>query len=403
MGTHPLIFIRTDGNHQIASGHLVRCLSIALACHGLGMEVRFLVSQGESLSLLEGLLEEHQCSFFQIISLKTAVFDQPQRELAEVSALLQAAALDGQLPAPGTEPATGSGGLPVYLLDSYYVTESYLSALRPLARIAYLDDLQLFDYSVDLLINYDVIPPKALPACRAACQNAGQLLLGARFAPLRPQFQNRTVPVRERVENILVTTGAGDPCHLCLTLARRFLPLLRDKQPMPPLPDCSGIQPAPTSASGLRHRQSLSCRVHMVIGKLNTDRDALCDLARQLPFLTLHENVTDMARLMQTCDLAVSAAGTTLYELCALGVPTMSFSMADNQIPSARAFDTVGAIPWAGDLRKNPREVMQSLMNFMTRMSETDSLSERTSAHKTMRRLIDGKGAYRIAQALDHL
>lgn len=47
------VYFRTDGNEQIATGHIMRCLSIARACRSLFMEVSFLVSDEKSISLLE--------------------------------------------------------------------------------------------------------------------------------------------------------------------------------------------------------------------------------------------------------------------------------------------------------------------------------------------------------------
>ena len=55
MGTDSVIFIRTDGNSQIATGHLVRCLCIAEALDKEGKQVVFLLSDEESLSLLKEL------------------------------------------------------------------------------------------------------------------------------------------------------------------------------------------------------------------------------------------------------------------------------------------------------------------------------------------------------------
>ena len=360
MGTHRLIYIRTDGNHEIASGHLMRCLSIASACQSLGMEVCFLVSEGESYSLLKGFLDSEDS--FRIIRLKTAVYDDLEKELPEVSEILHSCPQK-----------------PVYLLDSYYVTEHYLAAINPLAKTACLDDLQLFDYPVDLLVNYDVISGEALPSYKAAYQNAGRLLLGASYAPLRPQFQNRPIAVKEQARSILVTTGGSDPCHFCL----RFLQSVQ-KNP----------SAWPFAAAGIQ--------LHIVIGKLNTDKAALYKLPDALPFLQLHENVTDMASLMQNCDLAISAAGTTLYELCALGLPAISFIMADNQITAARAFDAAGAIPCGGDIRKAPGAVLHSINTFVTSLSQ-HSYSARKTAHEAMRKLVDGNGALRIAKALGEL
>lgn len=373
MGTDRIVYIRTDGNSQIASGHLVRCFSVAQACKKLGMDVRFLVSDKESASLLRSILSEGGArnfpeGEFQILPLKTAVYNHLEQELPEVTSLLSHS-LDTNVINKDI----------IYFLDSYYVTLNYLTALRPFAKVAYLDDLQLFDYPADLLINYDVIPDSAMPSYKAAYQNAGQLLLGPLYTPLRSQFQNRTITVKKQVSDILITTGGSDPYHFCLKLLHSL---------------CGSFN------------KNNNAKLHIVIGKLSADRNALYRLADNYPFLLLHENVSDMASLMELCDLAVSASGTTLYELCALGLPAISFTMADNQLTAAKAFEDAGAIPCAGDIRTEEEKVLQTIINFMTQMSSPGfapaerSYKTRKSAHKAMHRLVDGDGAIRIAQAL---
>ena len=348
MGTDRLVYFRTDGNSHIATGHLVRCLSIADACFSLGMKVCFLVSDQESKALFQSF--DPACRF-PVRILETASYDDLEKELPELLSIL-------------------SDSRQFFFLDSYYVTEHYLSAVRTAAKVAYLDDLQLFDYPADLLINYDVIPESRSASYQAAYQNAARTLLGASYTPLRAQFTDLQPYCRDRVSNILVTTGGSDPYHFCLKLIEVF-----------------------------RESSSLHlCQLHVVVGRLSEDKDRLYKLTDELPFLQLHENVSDMASLMASCDLAVSAAGTTLYELCAAGVPSMSFCLADNQLTAAKAFDEAGAIPCAGDIRRSCDEVLGNVMNFVTYMSENSK--KRKAALETMRQLVDGKGAMRIAKAL---
>lgn len=378
MGTSRLIYIRTDGNTKIASGHLVRCFSIALACQRLGMEVRFLVSDEESFGLLKEIVGSN--TGFTLIQLKTSAFDHLDQELPEVLALLSAHT-SSLSDAPCCSPSLGPR--PVYLLDSYYVTEKYLSALRPLAKTAYLDDLRLFDYPVDLLINYDVIPDDKIDFYLSSYQNAGQLLLGGSYTPLRDQFQNRPSSVRKKASHILITTGGSDPFHFCLSIIKLLT------GPFMP-------------ANSVKNR---GLKFHIVVGRMNADKEKLRKFAGEFSFLELHENVCDMASLMTQCDLAVSAAGTTLYELCALGIPTISFTMADNQTDSANAFDSAGAIPCAGDIRTSADSVFRKVFRFITENSGSsdDSYCKRKAAHDRMSSLVDGNGALRIAQSLQNL
>lgn len=370
MGTHRLILIRTDGNVQIAAGHIMRCLAIADACMTLGMEVRFLVSDQESASFLNA-----QKSDADVTILKTAHYANLERELPELRELLK------------------STPDPVLLVDSYGVTASYFTALKPFAKLAYLDDLQLFDPPVDLLINYDVIPESRRSVYEQAYSNALVKLLGAPYTPLRSQFLNRHAEIRAHAKDILITTGGTDPEHFCLGL----LELLKN----PLFPGLSEV-----ISPGF-----LSCLTfHFVMGSLNADRETLRQAVLAFSAsdyscrILLHEQVTDMASLMLTCDLAVSASGTTLYELCALGVPAISFTIADNQIPSALAFDLVQALPCAGDLRKERSLVYEKVFLFIEEMTlSSGNYQKRKSAHVQMCRLIDGNGSARIAQALGRL
>lgn len=364
MGTNRIIYIRTDGNRHLAAGHLVRCLSIADACYDLGMEVHFLVSDEKSRSLLLAFLTVVPLKP-SIRVLKTAVYDDLEREIPEMISLLS------------YHDTSVICDRPILLLDSYYVTEKYLNTVGSFAKTAYIDDLQLFDYPVDLLINYDAAPDSLLP-CYSRAKKA---LLGVSYTPLRQQFTDINYIFREHVSRILITTGGSDPYHFCLKLAE-FL-IERMPQLLPKSACCDALH------------------LEIVIGRLNTDKDALLNLAEHFPFIILCENVSDMASLMKNCDLAVSAAGTTLYELCAVGVPTVSFTMADNQLTAAKAFADAGMIPCAGDIRTSCAELLRNVSDFITDMAE--NMDKRKSAHERMNRFVDGKGSVRIAKELSVL
>ena len=114
-----------------------------------------------------------------------------------------------------------------------------------------------------------------------------------------------------------------------------------------------------------------------------------------------------MFRIWLPCDLALSPAGTTLYELCAVGVPTASFIIADNQIASANAFAQNDAIPCLGDVRTNEESIKKEAAHWVTSMNpyvRNQAASARLLRYrnisKRMQQLVDGNGAVRIADAL---
>ena len=374
MGTDSVIYIRTDGNSKIATGHLVRCLCIAQALESLGKSACFLVSDEDSFSLLKDLSASVFSGYtfsFDVKILKTACYDNMELELEELAVLLTSA--DPTLTTQDTSQTANSAFLkPIFFVDSYFVTEDYFSSLNKFAKVAYMDDLRAFDYKVDLLVNYDVIPPAREQEYHLSYTNAGISLLGAEYTPLRKQFQNQEVSLHNQIKKILITTGGSDPYDFTFTLSKYLLSL------------------------------ELALELHVVVGSLFKNTDSLEELTKQYPSLHLHYNVGDMASLMKQCDYAVSAAGTTLYELCALGIPAVSISMADNQIPMSKTFAEVDAVPYVGDIRVQKYEDMDFILHQISNhlISLCEDSSKAHLQHNKMRRLIDGNGAIKIAEEL---
>lgn len=305
MESRKLVYIRTDGNETIATGHLMRCLSIARALKERCALPVFVLSDTTSISLLQKMMtpQERTERAFPIIHMQTDYRD-PEKELPALSNILS------------------SRSVSYLLVDSYFVTERYLAELNRFCRIAYMDDLQSFDYPVDLVINYDITVNTAF------YHRARRILSGSAYTPLREQFSLCPYRLWEQVKDVLISTGGTDPFNIAGGLARQLLSY----------PDWDDV-----------------C-FHILTGPMHIHRAELYELSDEHARVTLHENVANMAGLMSECDLAFSAAGTTLFELCAIGVPSVSYTMADNQLPGARAFDQAGLIPWIGDIRDKDRK-----------------------------------------------
>lgn len=354
------IYFRTDGNEEIATGHIMRCLSIARACAVLHAEVCFLVSDETSHTLL------------------TERFTSPN-EFAIKCLHSDYQALENEL--PQLQQILSETANTWLFIDSYFVTEHYLSELQKLCQVAYLDDMLAFDYPVDLVINYDVTEE---PSCY---HKAPLKLLGASYTPLREQFQNVSYTVRPQVEHILLSTGGTDAYNVAFTLLNKIFHFSKQTVSDNDTHDLNSVC-----------HILPSCNYHVLTSRLNSHYEDLQQLSIENPAIHIHENVQDMVSLMKQCDLSISAGGTTLYELCAVGVPAISFSMADNQQIAVATFADKKIILYAGDVRTSFAEAIDNMLQFLEKQSA--SMDARKKSSHTMRAFIDGQGAMRIAKAL---
>lgn len=339
------ILFRADGNAAIGAGHIMRCLSIGEAARELGMECAYVTADPS----FERLIQEKG---FSCTVMDTIYSDMDSEWTVLAPVLTQ------------YQPDT-------VFIDSYYVTTDYLKRLRTYGKTVYLDDVLAFAYPADILINYNIYADRrdyeSLYA--GSGTETPRLLLGTKYVPLRREFQLRKVlPVRERVEHILVSVGGADPERMALKFLNCFI---QDKE--------------------LAGR----CQFHFILNSLEPDREEIKAIAARHSWIFLHENVRCMSELMLKCDAAISAAGSTLYELSACGVPAITYVLADNQIPGALGFAERGIMVNAGDCRTKP-DFLAGVCREL-KLLAADS-QRREDMSRKGRQTADGTGAERIVR-----
>lgn len=330
-----MVLFRADGNQKVGAGHIMRCLSLADALRDRGARPVFILAGPDMRPLIRQ--RGYEC---QVLG---SQYGHMEKELPVFLPLLEREAPD------------------CVILDSYFVTPDYMRTVKAKAPLIYMDDLNAFDYPADIVVNYNLYgKAMAYPPNKA-------YLLGPQYAPLRKQFQGLAPRVTKRsVEHILFSTGGADPYHVAL----RCLKYLREH---PPVQDIT---------------------FHFVLGAMNQNIGEIKEMASGMSCVVLHQQVSDMCTLMLQCDAAVSAAGTTLYELCACGVPSITYILADNQADGAAAFEAAGLMPCAGDIRKG-LAVAEAVFSKLERLSQ--DWEGRGRIRESMRALVDGGGAGRLA------
>lgn len=370
-----MVVIRADANSKIGMGHVMRCLSVADALLKRGEEVLFVTADDTPVPLLTKKGVPYRV-------LHTDYADM-EAELPGLLCILQELTQRAELPEEVLSRMSSQRKDIAILVDSYYVTEKYLAALKKRITTIYMDDIYAFSYPVDMLINYNIYGEEMGYEKDAAFADT-KLLLGANYVPLREEFSAGAGYVQSRKElslgaanvtpaeegGILITTGGSDSFNLAgqLLMEAMKYDALKEKE------------------------------YHVVSGSLNPHIGELQALAKKHENIHIHCNVTNMAELMAESEVALSAGGSTLYELCAVGVPVIAFSFAENQEHLVQTFVKRDIAQYGGNYRTDGNKMIQNTIAGLETLLEDKNL--RTEYRKKARTLVDGKGADRIAEAI---
>lgn len=332
-----MLYIRVDMNEKIATGHVMRCLAIADAARVRGEDTTFILADEQAVELLR------------------------ERGYASVVLYSQWNDMEGELAA--LHRVIGDYQIKRLLIDSYQVTDNYLRSLRGYVEIFYIDDINAFHYSVDAIICYANYWQKFNYHMHYKKQ---KLYLGTQYMPLKKAFFDcEKKQIKPQVENILLLSGGSDPYDILKNILER---MEREKYQ----------------------------KIEVICGIYYPKYESLCQKYAENKNISVHQGVSNIEYYMKEADLAVSAGGTTLYELCAVGTPTISYAFADNQLENVKKFEKDHLIAYAGDVRKEP--ALDHIIEYLKTYHLNRQIRQERSLK--MQKLVDGRGALRIASAL---
>lgn len=338
------MLIRADGNANIGAGHIMRCMSIANAARKLDVDVCFVTADESFLAVLRN-------NGFNVHILNSD-YERIENELDKLLPLL-------------CEEKPNS-----IILDSYFVTAKYMETIKQYSQLIYIDDVMSFPYPADVLINYNIYASKTQYTNLYLGRKMPKMLLGSRYVPLREEFQRgKVIEIKNDVKSILFSAGGADPERIALRFVKNII-----------------------------YNEKFNDTIfHVVLGSFEPDKDEIEEISRFNNNIVTHTNVSRMAELMLQCDLAVSAAGSTLYELCACGVPTITYVLADNQVYGATAFSNLDIMINAGDDRVDGNLTDNILCDILKVSCDVEK--RKTMQYKGVS-AIDGKGAIKIVQEI---
>jgi UDP-2,4-diacetamido-2,4,6-trideoxy-beta-L-altropyranose hydrolase len=332
------VALRADAYAEIGTGHLMRCIVLGQGIMERGGEVVF-ITYCSSAGLVSRLKNEG----FSLHLLNVP------RSLTESLGLIEKERPDW------------------VVLDGYHFDSGYQKAMKDAGyKLLVIDDYVRLDYYyADIILNQNY-------GAEEIQYNTGKgtkLLLGTKYVMLRREFLKyrefeRKCP--EFAENVLITMGGADTDNLTLQVLKAL-----------------NLVESPL-------------KIKVAVGAANPHYEMLAEEVKQSSHsVKVLRDVQDMAHLIAWADIAVSAGGTTVWELAFMGLPSFLCIVATNQVGVVNRLARDGIFQTLGQIKDlSDREIAEAAAHLIGLRSVREEMCAKEME------LVDGEGAKRVFAAM---
>lgn len=299
------LFFRVDASRKIGTGHVMRCLALANEANQRSWECTFILRDPEDA------IVKYITSFGHRV--------EKLKSIDGEKITGNATSHGDWLPVSQTQDANETvevicGSQPDWIVVDHYAFDAtwlLIVEKKTKAKIAIIDDLGDRELICDVLLDQN-LGASAEKYYGKLPINCG-LLLGPTFALLRSEFKDwrdRSLEGRlnRNIENILITLGGVDAQNYTLQILKEIS----------------------------KSDYAMKCAFTVVVGGSYPHKKSLYEFLQTSKLnVSVLSNVKNMAQIMSESDLCIGAAGSTSWERCCLGLPTITFTIADNQIEIA--------------------------------------------------------------------
>lgn len=358
------VCIRVDSSSVIGTGHVTRCLTLAEQFRKNGNSVLFICRElpGNVMNLILS-------NGFELNKLPAANYDKYNQN--ELNIHKNWLAVDWQVDLEQTGEIIKSLRKEIDLLvvDHYAIDKKWEDGISSHCyNIMLIDDLADRPHTCDFLLDqnyykdldyrYDNLVPKD-------CVK----MPGPSYAMLRPEFFEARQTLRKPdgiIKNVMVFFGGADSSNQ----TGKVLDVI---------------------SSG----QFNNINFDIVLGGTNQFREKIENECKSSGNVTIHCQIDYMAQLMAQSDLSISGGGTTTWERCCLGLPSLTIALAENQVEVAKLSENAGFAKYLGYYTEvKAEDIFEALKDLIINPEKVLSMSQ------IGYNLVDGKGVSRVANTI---
>lgn len=355
LNTFSVVF-RLDASAEIGTGHFMRCFTLAQELSARKASIHFIVRYLPEY--FEERLKENGFKLTRLLrknKIKT-------NELAHSSWLgvTQETDADQTL-------LVISEQVQLIVVDHYAISSIWESKLRAKTeKIMVIDDLADRYHDCDILLDQNLFK-NGSDRYRKYVPSSCYTLLGPAYALLRNEFSIFREYVRIRslpVKRLLILLGGVDQHNITSKVLLAVNEL------------------------------KISLEVDVVIGNQHPAVETISQQCKDKNY-KLHVQPDNIAELMANADISIGSAGSTSWERCALGLPTICFTQAENQISIAENLEKEGIIINGGDgVVISVSGIQHILENLLNEPEKIIALSKKAME------IVDANGVKKVADII---
>jgi UDP-2,4-diacetamido-2,4,6-trideoxy-beta-L-altropyranose hydrolase len=320
------VVFRVDASLEMGTGHVMRCLTLANELKQQNHEIVFICREltGNLILLIKyPVLVLPKNDNFQSDGLYLNWLGATQEQDAEQTIKVIPKNTD------------------LLIVDSYALDEIWHKKLIPYTKkIMVIDDLADRQFDCDVLLNQNL--GTQIKDYKDKVPNVCELLLGCDYALLRPEFPNlrENALIKRKntkvIKNILISMGGSD-------ITNKTYDILQEV--------------------------SDDLNIVVILGGVSPHNKMIKNYAKSKKNVKVIVDADNISRLMFDADLAIGAGGSTSWERCCLGLPTLLYVLAENQRKIAGNLEELGAVKIVDNLKVNLQNILNNF-SFWQIMSE---------------------------------
>lgn len=350
------VLFRADSSSQLGAGHIMRCLTLANELRSRGAKVQFVCRD-----LIGNMAKIIEASGIPVTLI-------PGSESGNL-------AFDWSSDAKNTINAIGRENIDWCVVDHYEIDEKWQKEIAGYAKkIFVIDDIPDRFFSCDILL--DQTYGRKISDYKDHVPGDCNLLIGSVFALLRPEFRElRSAAKKKRhsndVKNILITMGGTDVSNYT-SIALEVLNKLNWQE-----------------------KPSVDIVLNSAAPGIKEVEKQILDTAMEV---NLHLDADNMAEMMLNADLAIGAGGSTSWERCCLGLPSIVVITAENQRDIVLNLEKAGAVLRAQEEKTEfKKELKKQIKEILEHREIPGNLSVRAF------QICDGSGVNKCADKIYNL